>query len=404
MKEMIALEQAVEQANKDLEQIDVLLEGLPEVDAFGQPRKAIFEQMARNQIKAMEGSLSWPHGAMEATTNTSAAVPALTGNILPILRRFYSDMEPAFDLVMTVPMTAPTGKAIWINEKRGTAESGGAPDAVTAGGRTDKEYSYTYSDEASEGADAVDMYLDTSSCSLDTTTKKIRTAATIQTVQDFDATIGVRYESATTQAMANILRREIGGIIIKDLYNNAIGNVNWAATGSLVSTYVDQAAWKKTIIDAVVDAQNLVYAETYKMPRTLVASPSFWAYFRKAVATDFEVNPKLVGQPEAINSRYYAGVTSDGLRCYVDPTVMTANTAMVLYRGSEFNDAAGIYAPYVPLWFTPPDYNTTTGNYSRLALSRYGIVNQTGATNETWVNNSIVLQKNLIATITITGS
>lgn len=404
-KNYIALETATEQAMKDFNERDVLLDSVPEFDEFGTPRRLILEQMMDLQIKAMQGQLALPLDAIEAVTNTSAAVPSLTGNVLPILRRFYAE-EIAFDLVTNQPMTGPTGLAIWMNERYGTDQAGGAPDAIASQDRMDVggNFSYTYSDEASEGANATDIYIDTSQAALATSTKKIRTNATIQTLQDFNATIGVRYDSASTQLMANVLRREVGGVLIKDLFNNAIGNVNWAAQGTLVTTYVDQAAWKKTIIDAVIDAQHLVYDATYKMPNILVASPSFWKYFKKAVADDFVVNPKLAGNPNAIYGRYYAGMTTDGLRCYVDPTIITANKGMVLYRGSEPMDASGIYAPYIPLWLTPADFNTTTGNYSRLALSRYGVLNQANATGETWVNGSTVLNKNMVATITITAS
>ena len=401
----ITRQAALEQAQADFESKDLLLSHIPEVDPWtGSPKRAIMEQMMNNALAMLKNPAIDPsgmgvQGAMEATATQSTNVPSTTGQIMPVLTRFFPD-EIAFDLVTTQPMNMPTGLIIYINEKYGDANASAVPSAVTAGDRLDaKPNTRNYADQATEGADAKTLYMDTNQITIDTKTKVLKNIAIPQGIQDWQATLGQNLESAMNEMTARALRREVGSEIIYQIVSGALaGNVNWNATAPSGSTVLNTTAHKKTIWESVIDAQNLVYAKIYKMPNFMLTSPTTWARFRKT-HENFEVNPLLSSQPELLQGRYLAGTTDSGMRCYVDPWFPVANKAVVGYRGNTFNDAGAFYAPYVPIWWTPGFYDPDAGGkWKRMALTRYGKA-ASGSHSGT-----MLIDGNYYATITITTS
>jgi hypothetical protein len=395
----VELKAALETMQKDYENRDVLLSMIPEIDPWsGNPKRAICEQMMNNMLLMGQGKLSLPAGALEAGDTITSGIPSTTGQIMPIISRFFPE-EIAFDLVTTQPMTGPTGLAMWLNEKYGTVDADGTPETNNVGDRLDAVKNREYSTETTEGEDASKIYIDLSSVTLDTKCKKLKAHVTPQAMQDYSAVAGIDSEAVLNGAIARALRREVGLQIIYQLVTYAAaGNVNWSSAAPSGSTVLNIQAHKRTLWEAVVDAQNLIYDAIYKMPNFIVTNPTNWGRLRKTLE-NFETNPALSGQPMSIRGRYLAGTTDDGVRCYVDPWFPSATKILVGYKGEAWQDAGAFYAPYIPLWWTPAFYDPDDGGkYKRLALTRYG-----KCASGTY-NGTMVLDGNYFSTITISAS
>ena len=395
----ISMQAALETALADFEQKDILLEGIPEVDPWsGNPKRAITEQLLDNQIKLMQGTLALPANALEAGDTTTAGLPSTTGQIMPIISRFYPE-EIAFDLVTTQPMNGPTGLAQWLNEKYGSADSDGSPDTISVGDRMDSSKDRDYSTEVTEGEDAAKMYIDISSVTLDTMAKKLKAHVTPQALQDYNAVSGLNAEAILNGAIARALRRETGLLIIYQMLTYAAaGNVNWSSSAPSGSSVLNTQAHKKTLWEAIIDAQNLVYNAIYKMPNFIIANPANIGRLRKTLE-NFEVNPALAQQPELMRGRYLAGTTDSGVRVYVDPWFPSTTKFLIGYKGDAWTDAGAFYAPYVPLWWTPSFYDPDDGGkWKRLAMTRFG-----KCASGTY-DGTMILDGNYFATVTVTTS
>lgn len=376
----------LEALRRDISMKDVLLSGVPERCPFsGNPVRSNMEKMMETLVRAIESdTLAGDWGTLDY-------------QILPMIRRTYWP-EVAFELVTVQPMTMPTGKVIYLNDRYAEAQVGGTPDAITANARMDLNHSRTFGDSA-EGSDAKQVGLKFESVTIDTAEKKFKGVWSVEAAQDAKAYLGVDMEAEHVRIISQEARREIGNWILYQLLTYAsAGNVNWSTTPPTSSDTVNIVAHGKRIWEAIVTANNLIFTKKYVNANFIIAGVS--AIERLEKAEEFKIVRPAGYDPNTMSyGRHYAG-TIDApfgpVRIYKDPWFPSTTKILVGYKGNDWMSAGAFWAPYIPMWFTPtfidPDDHF---DHKKGGLTRYG---------KRTSNDSIVLDGDFYSTVTLTTS
>lgn len=148
--------------------------------------------------------------------------------------------------------------------------------------------------------------------------------------------------------MAEVIKLELDREIINDLYNFAqAGSVTWDKS---VPPGVSYTEHKLSIIDAMISANNLVYAATKR-------AQTNWVVAGIQVCDVIESLPTFVPVPGSMGTQSNTGVIKTGTlnnrwAVYKDP-FLTTNKWIQGFKGASFLDTGYVYAPYIPLYTTP---------------------------------------------------
>jgi hypothetical protein len=366
---------------------DVLLAGLPEVcPVSGNHVRSSMKKMFENVVHALESdTLAGDWGALDY-------------NILPLIRRIFWP-EPAFELVSVQPMPMPTGKVFWLDDRYAEAQIDGTPNAITANARMDQYLSRTYGDSA-EASGAKKVGLKIVSKTIDVAEKKLSAEWSVEAQQDAKAYLGLDMEEEHTRIISQEARREIGNWILYQLLTYATaGNVNWNTTPPASSDTVNIVAHQKRMWEAIITANNLIFAKKYVNATFIIGGVS--AIERLEKSEEYKiVRPEGYDPNQLTYGRHYAGtvnLTSVGpVRIYKDPWFPSTTKMLLGHKGQDWMRTGAFWAPYIAMWFTPlfidPDDNY---NHKKGGLTRYGKLADT---------NSIVLDGDYYSTVTLTNS
>ncbi len=198
----------------------------------------------------------------------------------------------------------------------------------------------------------------TGSSSADVSAEKyaLAVAWTSEAAEDLRATHSLDAEAELIDAVAGDIVRELDRAVLADMLANATGGaVTWHTTKQEGFT---ETEWRRTIYDAVVDANNAIYKKRYRGADFLVADPDTVGRLEKL--EDFHLSDEaqasigvqLVGR---LNNRWdvykAAGFTADRI--------------LLGIRGDGY-----VYAPYVPLSLTPAHYDAATDTWVRALRTR----------------------------------
>ena len=376
----------LEHLHRDMEMQDVLLKGIPEIcpRSGNRVRKDMITMM-NNVIRAVESdSLAGDWGALDY-------------QILPLIRRTYWP-EIAFELVTMQPMTMPTGKVVYLNDRYAEAQAGGTPNAITENARMDSYHSRTFGDSA-EGSNPKQVGLTFASVTIDTSEKKFKGEWSIEAAQDAKAYLGIDMEAEHVRIIGQEARREIGNWIIYQLLTYATaGNVNWCITPPSGSDTVNTVAYAKRFWEAIVSANNLVFKKKYVNANFIVGHPDVIERLEKA--EEYKITrPAGYNPNEASYGRHFAGTIDAGFgpcKIYKDPWFSSTTKLLVGFKGGDWMNAGAFWAPYIPMWLTPTWVDIDNAfTHKKGGITRYGKRADTGA---------IVLDGDYYATVTITTS
>jgi len=310
-------------------------------------------------------------GPMFEDVVTTANVGAFTTFSFPMVRRIFPRLI-ANDLVSVQPMNMPTGKIFFFDIKYATV---GSPPTQP---RVDlvANFSPTYA-EAPEATQVPKLTLALSSLDVTATTKKLAAEWSMESEQDLFAYHGLSAENELMTAVGDEIAREIDRTIISAMFAFASGgNVNWHSTVPSSGPYslIDPKMYQKTIYDAIVDANNLIFAKRFRNANWIVAGTAACARLEKL--DEFRLFPVADPVGQIVYGPGLFGTISGRWSVYKDPwldVTLGAEKILLGYKGTSAMDTGFVYAPYIPLLTTAPFVNPDTLTTVRAMMTRYAI-------------------------------
>jgi hypothetical protein len=303
---------------------------------------------------------------------TTSNVLAFTTFAYPIIRRVFPNLI-ANDLVSVQPMTQPTGKIFFFDINY--AATGSPPVA----NRVDltANFAGTYA-QAPEATQVPQLSLSIESVDVSAITKKLSAKWSMESEQDLFAYHGLNAENELMVALADEIAREIDRGIINAMFAYAgAGNVTWHSTVPTSGGYalVSPKEYNRTLYDAIVDANNLIFKKRYRNANWIVAGTNACARMEKL--NEFRLFPApdpTAGQ--IVYGPHLFGTLSSRFTVVKDPwldvTLPGGAEIMLLgFKGNTPMDTSFIYAPYIPLLTTSPFTDPNTLTTVRAMMTRY---------------------------------
>ena len=218
-------------------------------------------------------------------------------------------------------------------------------------------------------------------------TKKLKYKWTQEVAQDLNAWQNLDAESELTQVASELIQLEIDREILEDLLKNAKGGVfYWSRSPGL---FVDKTTgaevgaatkapdftgtvneWYETLVETMNDVSAQIQRKTLRGGATYaVCGPEVASIleatsgFRASVTFDEtsgsgDAGPKTVGQ---ISKKFDIHVLADFPR----------NVILLGRKGKSVLESGYVYAPYVPLEFTPTLFDPESAVPRKMVMTRY---------------------------------
>jgi hypothetical protein len=303
---------------------------------------------------------------------TTSNVLAFTTFAYPIIRRVFPNLI-ANELVSVQPMTQPTGKVFYFDINYSAT---GSPPVAN---RVDLTANFlgTYA-AAPEATQVPQLSLAIESIDVSAVTKKLSAKWSMESEQDLFAYHGLNAENELMVALANEIAREIDRGIINAMFAFAgAGNVTWHFTtpGSGPYSLIDPKVWQRTLFDALVDANNLIFNKRYRNANWIVCGTKSAARMEKL--DEFRLFP--APDPTSgtiVYGPHLFGTLSNRFTVVKDPWLDAtlpggAEVILLGYKGNTPMDTSFIYAPYIPLLTTSPFTDPNTLTTVRAMMTRY---------------------------------
>lgn len=322
-------------------------------------------------------------GPMFEDQVTTANVLAFTTFAFPLVRRIFPRLI-ANDLVSVQPMSQPTGKIFYFDinyDKTGSPPVQNRVDLPA-------KFSSTYA-QAAEAAQVPQLNLSIESVDVSAVTKKLSAKWSMESEQDLFAYHGLNAENELMTALGDEIAREIDRTIINALFVFAgAGNINWHSTLPTTGGYSLESPkeYQETIYDAIVDANNLIFAKRYRNANWIVAGTTTCGRLEKL--DKFRLFPAADPVGQIVYGPHIFGTISGRWTVYkdpwLDPTLPGGAEQILLgYKGTTPLDTGYIYAPYIPLLTTAPFTNPDTLTTVRAMMTRFanqGVIPESYAT------------------------
>ncbi len=231
--------------------------------------------------------------------------------------------------------------------------------------------SYVFDSEANDKIPEYELQL--TSSLVTARARKLKVRWSLEAAQQVNALHGLDLENELVGAIAQQIKFEIDRETINNLFNiAAAGTSTWSKT---VPAGISFTEHKLSLVDAIIDASNLIYLATKRAQANFIIAST-------DVATIIESLPTFIPNPGALQTQGTTGIVKIGVLqnrwvVYKDPFLgqnlppAQRSIAIVGYKGASFNDAGYIYAPYIPLYLTP---TVTLDDF----VARKGIATQYG--------------------------
>lgn len=345
---------------------------------------------ARGVLRMEFMDLMAPGAISEDSLSTSFST--FTTSLLPAVRRVYANLI-AMELVSVQPLTGPSGYIYWLDHTYNTTF-----DTVHAGDRLDEESTEGYAAGSEQGT-IQEINFQLKSKLISSVSQKLKADWTIEGEQDLRSQWKLDLEGEIMPEVANELVRETDRRIITALFNGAANNVNWNYNGFLAGDTTlgtwGQKAYKETLYEAIIDANNYIFKKKYVNADWIVMDPDTYARVQKL--SQFTIDPLAINQQVSMG-RLFVGTISNMFKVYVDP-FRSANKMLLGIKGTDWKKAVAYYSPYIPLFMSDKyiigdDFT----QFSRGVMSRYAY----GVLPEAYDQSPV--KNNGLATVTLTSS
>lgn len=297
-------------------------------------------------------------GSLFEDVVTTANYPAFTTFAFPLIRRVFPRLI-ANELVSVQPMSQPTGKVFYFDIEYSATGSPPTNDRV--------DLLDTFNGDYTAGVDEAEVVpeldLRISSADVSAESRKLKAKWSMESEQDLFAYFGLNAENELMSAVSDEIAREIDREIITDLYNFAgAGNTNWSKSGGSNAPYtnLDPKVWQKTLYDAIVDSNSIIYKKRYRNANWIVVSADVATRLEKL--DEFRLFPSADPVGTIVQGPNLFGTLAGRFTVYKDPWSagtldsghLMNDTILLGFKGTTALDTGYIWAPYIPLLTTPP--------------------------------------------------
>ena len=205
-------------------------------------------------------------------------------------------------------------------------------------------------------------------------TKKLSAKWSMESEQDLFAYHGMNAENELMTALGDEIAREIDRDIIDALFAFAgAGNVTWHSTVPSSGAYslIDPKAHNRTLMDAITDANNLIFKQRYRNASFIVCGSNTAARLEKL--DEFRLFPAADPVGTIVYGPHLFGTVSGRWTVYKDPWldvtgpgggVGGAETMLLGYKGTTALDTGYVDAPYIAMLTTAPFTNTRVHEFN----------------------------------------
>ena len=301
---------------------------------------------------------------------TASNVLAFTTFAFPLVRRIFPRLI-ANDLVSVQPMSQPTGKIFYFDINY---DKTGSPPVQN---RVDdpSKFSPTYA-QAAETAQVPQLNLSIESVDVSANTKKLSAKWSMESEQDLFAYHGLNAENELMTALGDEIAREIDRTIINAIFAFATaGTTTWHYTVPNTGPYslIDPKAYNRTLMDAIVDANNNIFKKRYRNANWLVVGTTTAGRLEKM--DEFRLFPAADPVGQIVYGPHLFGTLAGRFTVYKDPWLDVNGPAgeniLLGFKGTTPLDTGYIYAPYIPLLTTAPFTDPNTLTTVRAMMTRY---------------------------------
>ena len=312
---------------------------------------------------------------------------------MPLIRRTMPALL-ANDLVGVQPLKASRGivRTLRFRYSETTDDTNGGTPVVTAGDEASgmnvyEKYSLLVRTGDYDDVDALNpfqqtvylegnigkpMNLDVVTDAVDSKSRKLSAAYSLEAADDLAAYDGLDIEAELTTSLGDEILREKDREVITTLTSLA-GTVESFDFAVVDGRYAGEKLAALTI--AIDQLSTEIAIKTKKSGANwMVVSPRVFTALKNASNTTFvPVNNFAAtnGGNLQISSSLFVGTFGGFVKVYVDPYAET-DTVLMGYKGSEL-DTGLIYAPYIPLASSGVIRNPETGDHRILLRTRYAL-------------------------------
>jgi hypothetical protein len=319
-------------------------------------KRVVCEVLLDNQKEALYSRAG--RSALFEDVVTTSNVQAFTTFAYPLVRRIFPRLI-ANDLVSVQPMSQPTGKIFYFDILYSPAQVG----SPLAYNRVDIPANFAANNypstpgyaSAAEATQVPQLSLQIEEVDVSAITRKLSAKWSMESEQDLFAYHGMNAENELMTALGDEIAREIDRDIIDALFAFAgAGNVTWHYTvpGSGPYSLIDPKAYNRTLMDAIVDANNLIFSQRYRNASWIVVGTTTAARLEKL--DEFRLFPAADPVGTIVYGPHLFGTISGRWTVYKDPwldvtgsgggPVGGAETMLLGYKGTTSLDTGYVYA------------------------------------------------------------
>jgi hypothetical protein len=371
---------------------------------WGEYKEALLEGLTEKQSKMLSTVMETSHADNVSVTDTHNKImvestspgSTVTSNIsrydmlfMPLIRRTMPALL-AMDLVGVQPLNGPRGiaRTLRMRYSEDTRESGTTgPYAVEAGTeasgvRVFDKYSKLVLGGAYDEVDSLNpfeqtvylegnrgkpMSLDVVTQAVETKSRKLSAAYSLEAADDLMSLDGLDIEAELSQTLGDEILRELDRELVHDL-NQLAGTVEAFDFAVVDGRYAGEKLAAMTIAIDNLSAQIAMKTRKSGATWMVVSQRVFTGLKNAANSTFVPANGGELG----ISSTLFVGTFGTGVKVYVDPYAST-DSVLMGYKGSEI-DTGLVYLPYIPLSSSGVVRNPETGDFRLMMRTRYGMI------------------------------
>lgn len=328
--------------------------------------KNVFEAFLTNYANSVESNLldvcteygykQWA----DATTTTTTALGTQQPMILPLLRQIFPMLLPVA-ISSTQPMSRPTSEVYFMDFQYASGDN--ASSSLDDSAAFDSRFS-----DHTEGEAKSQIKFELTSQSLTAVEKSIMYSVTSNLIQDLQSTQGLDAEQILMQTAGEQIAREIN-LAFVGMITDAVTET--ATFGTVKpATWEDQGDWEVRGLTMFLNKlSGKVASKTGQACNVLICDTDTATMFSSMSEPGLMTNP--VGQTE-----FGMGIKKEATNFLNRYDVYshawyTENTILMGYRPPSWDKTGAVFAPYIPLYIGPRDYNAELNVAQRSLSSRY---------------------------------
>lgn len=237
------------------------------------------------------------------------------------------------------------------------------------GPSSDKDVLITYDYFVEASSDIGEIGFELKHKAVQAQNKMLKSLWSVQTMGDLQHYWGEDAEGLLVDRMAKEIQLEIDRGIINDLLTAATESGNsqsWTRTPTSGLYPADSAEYIRTFLTKVGIVSSTIYKLSFNAQANfLVVPPAVFGLLQSLPEFTIEnVAPQGIAKAGTIAGKY---------RVYVN-VYQSDSTVLVGYQGNDVFDTGYVYAPYIPISFTPTFFDPETMTYKKGVIQRYGKV------------------------------